>query len=479
MYAVPASTFGPSSGRAVAAGLARVTVAAPRRRLDLALPEHLPMAELLPELLRQAGEGLADEGELHAGWQLKRADGRTLTGAATLASQGVRDGEVLHLVPAVAQWPEPAFDDLVEAIAAGARVRGRVWTNDTTRLFALLAAGLLLTVGLVAVLRAGPEWIAPSVASLVVGLGLLIAGVISARAYGDSGSGACLGGFAVAFAAAGGLLVLGGDEALSDLGAPHLLVGATAGLVTSVLAAVGIGHALRVFVATGTTSVAAGGAAIAGFSVDTVGAAAIVLAAAVLLVPVLPVLAIRLGKVPLPVVTRRAAGGLTTELSELPPLPDRDSVFATVARTDDMLTGLVAGCAISAFGAGAVVLSTSGTAGRLLVAVAAGVLTLRARAFLAVAQRLPLLGAGLVGLAVVAGALIAAVPGSIRLLVGLPSAVAAALAIAAAGVVYHRRPPSPYLSRFTDILDAVLVLAVVPLACAVLDLFAWARGLSG
>src|SRR5262245_38651950 len=46
-----------------AMSLARVTVATALRRLDVALPEHLPVAELLPELLRHAGEGLADDGE--------------------------------------------------------------------------------------------------------------------------------------------------------------------------------------------------------------------------------------------------------------------------------------------------------------------------------------------------------------------------------------------------------------------------------
>ncbi|MFD0822673.1 EsaB/YukD family protein, partial [Micromonospora zhanjiangensis] len=33
-------------------GLAKVTISAPERRVDVALPEHLPLAELLPEVLR-------------------------------------------------------------------------------------------------------------------------------------------------------------------------------------------------------------------------------------------------------------------------------------------------------------------------------------------------------------------------------------------------------------------------------------------
>src|SRR3954454_17111221 len=98
-------------------GLARVTISAPQRRVDVALPEHVPLAELLPDLLRHAGEGLADDGERHGGWLLRTVDGAALTPAQGLHPQGVRDGAVLHLVPARTEWPELEYDDVVEAIA--------------------------------------------------------------------------------------------------------------------------------------------------------------------------------------------------------------------------------------------------------------------------------------------------------------------------------------------------------------------------
>ena len=123
-------------------GLARVTISAPQRRVDVALPEHVPLAELLPEVLRHAGEGLADDGERHGGWVLRRTDGTALSGGQGLQAQGVRDGEVLHLVPARAQWPELEYDDVVEAIAEGARRRGAGWTGAHTRVAAIVAAGL-------------------------------------------------------------------------------------------------------------------------------------------------------------------------------------------------------------------------------------------------------------------------------------------------------------------------------------------------
>ena len=54
-------------------GLARVTVAAPRRRIDVALPDNALVVELLPHLLRHAGEDLAESAEQQDGWTLRRA----------------------------------------------------------------------------------------------------------------------------------------------------------------------------------------------------------------------------------------------------------------------------------------------------------------------------------------------------------------------------------------------------------------------
>ena len=57
------------------AGLAKVVIAAPKRRLDLALPEQIPLAMLLPSVLPRADEALADSGLEHGGWTLRRLGG--------------------------------------------------------------------------------------------------------------------------------------------------------------------------------------------------------------------------------------------------------------------------------------------------------------------------------------------------------------------------------------------------------------------
>src|SRR6266508_968021 len=389
-------------------GLTRVTISSPQRRVDVALPDGVPLAELLPELLEHAGEAMADNGERHGGWALRRADGTALSPGAALTTQGVRDGAVLHLVPARAEWPELEYDDVVEAIAAGARRYGVGWSGRASRVTALAVAGVALAAGLWAVLRSGPEWTVPALAALGVAAVLLLAGVVSSRAYGDVVAGAALCAYAMPYGFVGGLVLLAGSAPLSQVKAWHLLDGAVALLVTALLGAVGAAYALRLFVA---------------------GATAAVL-----------------------------------------------GVFAGVARTDEMLTGILLGFGVAALVSSAILVRSTGIAGRLLVGVAAAAFLLRARLFVTVRHRVPLLAAGAGSYGLLAVALLGGHPSNanLALVAGL---VLAALLVAAAGARYAGRAPSPYLGRAADLLDAICVVSVVPIACAVLNLFRLATGL--
>ncbi|GHJ05911.1 hypothetical protein TPA0907_02780 [Micromonospora humidisoli] len=85
--------------------LARVTIAAPQRRMDVALPNGMLVGELLPHLLRHAGEGLGDAGEQQGGWVLRRATGTLLEATRNLAVQGVPRRELMHLTTAATIGP--------------------------------------------------------------------------------------------------------------------------------------------------------------------------------------------------------------------------------------------------------------------------------------------------------------------------------------------------------------------------------------
>jgi type VII secretion integral membrane protein EccD len=452
-------------------GLAKVTVSTPRRRIDVALPEHAPLAELLPELLRHAGPGLADDGQAHGGWALRRADGAALSVGAGLAAQGVRDGDVLYLGPGQAPWPELEYDDVVDAIAAGARGFGRTWDGAATRTTGLVVAAIALLLGAAALLRAPQHGSLPGTVGLGAAVLLTLGGIVASRAYADTVAGAVLAGCALPYAFAGGLLVLGpgtaGGRGLWMLTsgaagdrAPRLLVGSVAVLVVAAVGAVGTGDRLRIFVG----AVAAGclgalGAGL-GYRLPAAGAAAIVLAVLVTGAAVAPLLAMRLGNLPVPVL----APGQTERL-------DRARVHAAAVRADEILTGLLCGLAVAATAA-VPLAGSGGTAGRLLVGVASAGFLVRARLFPAVRQRLPLLVAG----AGTAGALLFRMPATLAVVAG---SLTLAVLCVVAGLRYRDRPPGPYLGRLADLLDALCVISVIPLACAVLGLYGAVRGLAG
>ncbi|MET8909353.1 type VII secretion integral membrane protein EccD [Micromonospora sp. NPDC004551] len=462
-------------------GLARVTISAPRRRVDVALPEQIPLAELLPEVLRHAGEGLADDGERHGGWVLRRTDGGVLATAQALLPQGVRDGEVLHLVPAHAQWPELEYDDVVEAIADGARRRGAAWSPGATRGAALAGAGVSLAVGLRAVLAAGPGPRSGWPVAAAVALLLVLAATAASRAFGDGPVGATLGAYALPWAAAAGALAVGSGDPVGPfgplgwVGAPELLASSVALLLVSVLGLLGVASRSRVFLAGATTGAAGAAAGLGGLFLDPAGTASVLLCALVFALGGLPLLALRLGKVPLPPITLPAPAGGPPGVRDL---PDRARVHAAVARTEEMLTGMLLGHAVLAVVAAAVLATTGGIAGRLLVAVGCGVLLLRSRLFVAVRHRVPAVTAGLAGYALL-GAVLADRAGPAGRLALTVGGLALALLAVVAGATYARRPVSPYLGRLADLTDTALVVAVVPVACAVLDLYDRARGLLG
>ncbi|WP_433792508.1 type VII secretion integral membrane protein EccD [Actinoplanes sp. CA-252034] len=468
-------------------GLARVTISAPQRRVDVALPEQVPLAELLPEVLRHAGEGLADEGERHGGWVLRRGDGVALTTAQGLHPQGVRDGEVLHLVPAGEEWPELEYDDVVEAIAEGARRRGGVWDPAASRTATLAAAAVPLGLGIPALLASGSGGV-PGVVGLGAAILLTLVGTVASRAYGDARAGVALGGYALPYAFAGGALLItsyerGGVLALVPwLGGPELLAGSVAVLLVSALAGAGVAAGARFFTAGVVVGLLGAITAATGLFTTAAGGAAILISALVCGIGMLPLLAVRFGRTPLPPIALPPGTESITDETARPAadpvrkLPERSAVFASVARTDELLAGMLLGHAVLAVGAFAV-LATAGTlASRALIAVSALALLLRSRLFVTRRHRMPVLAAGLAGGAALGVDLLAGAGDALPAVIG--GAVLMALVTVVAGARYADRPPSPYLGRAADIVDALIVVSVIPVACAVIGLYSAVSGLN-
>jgi hypothetical protein len=110
----------------------------------------------------------------------------------------------------------------------------------------------------------------------------------------------------------------------------------------------------------------------------------------------------------------------------------------------------------------------------------AAALLLRGRLFPAVAARLPLLAGGFAGLVLIAWLRFADAGPQARLVAAL-AALAAAVVLLATAASTQRRPAgrSPYVARLVEVLDVVVLVALAPLAFAVLGLYAWVRTLAG
>ena len=294
-----------------------------------------------------------------------------------------------------------------------------------------------------------------------------------ARAAGDAGSGSVLAAAALPFAFAGGGLLFAGDRPLTELGAPQLIAAGAALLLAAVLGLLGVVDRPALFVAG-----SAGGllAVIGGWlatmdTFGTAGAAAVVAGSALAFSPLLAPLSIRAARMPIPVLPRGTADLLRDE-----PLPSRPAVYATVVRADGLLTGLVCGAVIAAVPSLLLLVRDGGTSVLVLTILLTVGFTLRARLHPVLAQRVAwLLAAGsgvtvlTLGPLLAAGALTVAGP----VLFGLSTLVMII------GLRRSTRASSPRWGRYAELLEVAIVLAVVPVVCAVLGLYGYLRGLGG
>lgn len=458
--------------------LCRVTIVAPRRRVDVSLPADVPLAHMLPTLLRAAGENMADAGLAHSGWVLQRLDGSPFDPAQTTSALGVRDGEILYFRPRMAQLPEMSFDDVADVIATGIRERSDRWRPTTTRSFGLGAAGAALAVGAAVIALSGPPWIVPAVAAGLIALLTLVVAIALSRAVADSGAGVVLGYAALPYAfLAGALAPARKGVELSDLGAPHLLAGFGVAALAAIIAAFGVADGLPVFLGVAFAGFVGAVGSGVGFAFDDLPAAGIAAVAAVVVmmfIAAVPSLSFKLARVPLPPVPASAE-----ELRSDTETVDGRMVLARTAAADRFSTGLIASVALVAAGAMLFLFGSDGWAAPTTSAVMSVSLLLRARVFRGVSQRAWMLVVGLFGLVLTVIGI--AVHGS--QVVALAAALVPLLLLV--GVVVGvtmwlpTHKPTPFWGRWGDILDVLVMISLIPLALAVLDVYSRVRGLAG
>ena len=289
------------------------------------------------------------------------------------------------------------------------------------------------------------------------------------------GAGAVVAAAGLPYAFAGGAWLLTPSGAgFLGFGAAGLLLGSAVLLAASVLGHTGVAGLPRLFtagVAAGLTGLLAALLDLAGIS--AAGSAAVALTVAIGMLPSYPIVASWIGRLPFPELPNRAEDILKDKT-----MPKRADVFSAVVRAGEVLTGLLLAAALTSIVAITYLMATArSTAGVLLVVAAVAALLLRARLLPTPQQRVPLLVAGLGGLAVLGGtAVVTGDSASSGLTVLAAAAVVAGIALTA-GLVFARRAPTPYLGRAADILDVLAIMALIPLACAVIGIFESIRGM--
>ncbi|MGH3940883.1 MAG: type VII secretion integral membrane protein EccD [Pseudonocardiaceae bacterium] len=454
-----------------------MTVLAPRTRIDVALPSDVAVADLLPMVLKMAGETAPDGGSRHGGWCLAKLGGAAIAPESTLGTLGVVDGDLLQLRRRTENPPPPLFDDVVEAVAASAPGSYRPWTERTARTLGMVAGGLALLVCAVALLLAGPGLGVALLASIGA-VAALAAGAVIARVYGEAATGVLVAAASPPLGFVSGLYLVPSSEVaqnpLVGLGAANLLLGCTLALVLAAASIMVIGSGITPFVAIATATALGALASLVTVMIDgqlAAGIAAGVAAVALGAISALPRLTIQLARLPLPQVPGSAA-----DLKEDSSFPDYDTIERRAGLAHEFMTGMIIGAgAIAAIGA--IVSATGGAFGIALGAVVAAVLLLRARSYANGSQAIALLISGMATTAgLVVGWLMTATPFN-RLLVFGSLLALAALALVL-GVIFPRRRFSPVMRRSVDVAEAILIAAVLPLAFGAMDLYSTFRSLA-
>ncbi|MDQ3824746.1 MAG: type VII secretion integral membrane protein EccD [Actinomycetota bacterium] len=449
-----------------------MTVVAPRTRIDLALPSDIAVANLLPMLLTMAGESSLDGGSKHGGWCLAKLGGDAVDPDRSLSSLGVLDGDLLQIRRRNDNPPPPLFDDVVEAIAEATPGSYRPWTEHTARTLGLIAAGLALLAGAAGLLRAG------TLAGAGLGVGALagvtavvalVAGVVTARVYGETGAGVVVAAGSLPLGFVSGLYIVPGG----GVHAENLLLACTLTLVLAAASIAMLGAGITPFVASATAA-ALGALTFLCASLVHRPAAGIAAAAAALALGAIsasPRLTIHLSRLPMPQVP-----GNAKDLREDPGLPDYAAIERRVGRAHEYLTGMIIGSGLVA-AIGAVLAAAGGVVGIVLGAVVAAVLLLRARSYANGNQVIALLVNGIITVGGLMAGLLATATQPGVLLAGFASLLVLATVALVTGVVVPRRRFSPVLRRAVDVVEAVLIASVLPLALGVLDLYRTVRAL--
>jgi type VII secretion integral membrane protein EccD len=457
--------------------LCRLTVCGPGRSVELAVPVHVPLIDLLPALVGHLGDGLADAGLEHGGWVLQRLGDPPLREDQSVATLGLHDGDVVHLRPRADQLPPLDFDDLIDGVATGITGRSDRWRPEMSRRLLTGLLALPLVAGL-ALLAGRPGRLSDAIAAVLAVLLLALTGAAS-RALGDLPAANVLGGAAIGYTGLAGAqlpLLRGSHTLVTSATVPPALLAAAAGVTGAAIAVTmlrGGRHPALVATIVVGCLVTAGGLLATLAKLNAASVAGVLLALAMPLGGWVPVLAFRLAGMQLD-----ATPSSPEELqSDLDPVSSK-FVLDRTRWADRYMTALYTGLAVVIMGCLIVLGLHAGWAARVVAIDAIVLMLLHSRVLVAARHRLAVVIPASVGASVVvcAAALRADAHVWLVLLAGLV-VVAVLLLVGERSLPGHKL--LPHWGRIGDLLHTLTAVALIPAVLWLIDLYGFARTARG
>lgn len=451
-----------------------MTVISPTRRIDLALPGATTLGEIMPNILRFSGyEGGSAADVVHT-WVLQRLGEDPLDPTRQISELDIRDGETLHLRQLEAAMPDVAFDDVVDAVATSTTTQPAWRSGHSVKVALFVTAAFLVGIPLTLLLRDGPGPAGQRVAEAASTLGLAfaagLAAVLSSRAFGKLAAATALAWMAVVLAGIGGFFLLNQGLPIQVLTSAACVL-LTAGVVGLAARVTPFGFLAVALVAL-TVIIAEIFAVV--FPQQDITVAAVAVALLMGITSLLPGLSFRLARVAMPNLPSTSEALMNDET------PVQSDIVERAVLADRLLGAFLTATAISVtLGCLQILRHESWFAAALIGCVGLS-LMLRARSFVGLGHRLPLLISGTLIFGVTTVVILGLVPNDIlRLLIGVGVAALTAIILVTYAANYADKITSPVWGRFGDILEWLAILAIVPLVLAVTNMYAWALGLAG
>ncbi|MDP9827770.1 type VII secretion integral membrane protein EccD [Kineosporia succinea] len=457
--------------------LCRLVITGPTSQVDLSVPVHVPLADLLPALLHALGPDLADRGLEHSGWVLQRLGETPLDEDQTVDELGLADGQHLHLRPRSEQIPPLDFDDLIDGIATGLSTRSGLWRPAWTRTAALVTSVATMLVGAATLWFEGGS-LARAAFGVVAAVAFLSGAWVAEHRVKDRAVAVVLAGGAVLFGVDGAIGLSGFLELADRTGPAVTMFVAATMLVVTGMAANLIIRPRRItpwvtllLVTTVLTLVTGVLVLLTNLKYVQIATLGLLLAAAVR--PYVPNLGFRLCRLRLP---------------ELPVVPEdlqKDidpepgaEVVDGAATADQLMTALYVGIGLPSAVALVLLAAEPGWLGPCAAAVASIPPLLALRVMTSAWHRLALAVPSVIGIGAIAICAAADANTLGRLLLVTALAAGAATLATLAHTLQLRRL-TPVWGRAGDILHVLALAALVPLAIGVLGYYALIRSMVG